>query len=188
LQPAWIQTSLRIRAVWSGSMLFALTFSICYTVCKQTAWILIRLYRCTGWSGSMLVANPLYWFCRDAAHITLWTKLQCWENYIQKLASITFLILLNIHVLFQHRDILITNIFVVFYQKCSYFTVNSHQVCIINYSNFCIFNFSKTINLPFTCLIDHLPAGIKSDYSSTTVLSKVSLYMAQFFISILKSL
>jgi hypothetical protein len=23
LRPAWIQTSLRIRAVWSGSMLFA---------------------------------------------------------------------------------------------------------------------------------------------------------------------
>jgi hypothetical protein len=22
-----------------------------------------------GWSGSMLVANPLCWFCRDAAHI-----------------------------------------------------------------------------------------------------------------------
>jgi hypothetical protein len=23
-----------------------------------------------GWSGSMLVANPICWFCRDAAHIS----------------------------------------------------------------------------------------------------------------------
>jgi hypothetical protein len=44
LRPAWIQTSLRIRAVWSGSMLFAISFSTCYRVCKRTAWILIRLH------------------------------------------------------------------------------------------------------------------------------------------------
>jgi hypothetical protein len=67
LRPVWIPTSLRIRAVWSGSML--LSFSSCYRVCKRTAWILIRLRGCAGWSGSMLVANPLCWFCRDAAHI-----------------------------------------------------------------------------------------------------------------------
>jgi hypothetical protein len=39
LRPAWIQTSLRIRAVWSGSMLFAISFPACYRVCKRTAWI-----------------------------------------------------------------------------------------------------------------------------------------------------
>jgi hypothetical protein len=38
---------------------------------KPTAWILIRLGRCTCWSGSMLVANALCWFCRDAAQIVL---------------------------------------------------------------------------------------------------------------------
>jgi hypothetical protein len=27
---------------------------------------------CAGWSGSMLVANPLCWFCHDAAQILLW--------------------------------------------------------------------------------------------------------------------
>jgi hypothetical protein len=38
---------------------------------KLTAykWILIRLRGCAGWSGSMLVANPICWFCRDAAQI-----------------------------------------------------------------------------------------------------------------------
>jgi hypothetical protein len=67
LQPAWIQTSLRIRAVWSGSMLFAISFPSCYRVSKWTAWILIRLRGCKGWSGSMLVANPLCWFCHGVA-------------------------------------------------------------------------------------------------------------------------
>jgi hypothetical protein len=61
VRPAWIQTSLRLRAVWSGSMLFAISFSTCYRDCKRTAWILIRLRGCAGWSGSMLVANPLCW-------------------------------------------------------------------------------------------------------------------------------
>jgi hypothetical protein len=56
LRPAWI------RAVWSGSTLFAISFSTCNRVCKRTAWILIRL---RGWS--MLVANALCLFCRDAA-------------------------------------------------------------------------------------------------------------------------
>jgi hypothetical protein len=69
LQPAWIQTSLRIRAVWSGSMLFAISFSTCYRVCKRTAWILISLSWWAGWSGSMLVANALCWFCHGTAHI-----------------------------------------------------------------------------------------------------------------------
>jgi hypothetical protein len=45
LQPAWIQTSLRVRAVWSGSMLFAISFSTCNRVGKPTAWTLIRLRR-----------------------------------------------------------------------------------------------------------------------------------------------
>jgi hypothetical protein len=67
LRPAWIQTSLRIRA----SMLFAISFSTCYRICKRTAWILIRLRRYAGWSGSMLVTNPLCWFCHDAAHIII---------------------------------------------------------------------------------------------------------------------
>jgi hypothetical protein len=68
LGPAWIQTSLGIHPVWSGSMLFAISFSTCYRVCKQTAWILIGLRRCAGWSGSMLVANALCWFCHGAPH------------------------------------------------------------------------------------------------------------------------
>jgi hypothetical protein len=33
LWPAWIQTSLRIRPVWSVSMLFAISFFTCYRVC-----------------------------------------------------------------------------------------------------------------------------------------------------------
>jgi hypothetical protein len=70
LRPTWIQTSLRLRAVWSGSMLFAISFSTCNWVCKRTAWILIRLRECAGWSGSMLVANALRWFCRDVAQIS----------------------------------------------------------------------------------------------------------------------
>jgi hypothetical protein len=35
-------------------MLFTINFSTCYRVCKQTAWILIRLSGWAGWSGSML--------------------------------------------------------------------------------------------------------------------------------------
>jgi hypothetical protein len=31
---------------------------------------------CAGWSGAMLVAKPLCWFCRDAAHIMLSPLLQ----------------------------------------------------------------------------------------------------------------
>jgi hypothetical protein len=53
LRQAWTQTSLRIHAVWSGSMLFAVSFSTCNIVGKQTAWILIRLRECAGWSGSI---------------------------------------------------------------------------------------------------------------------------------------
>jgi hypothetical protein len=34
LRPAWIQTSLSIRAGWPGSMLFAISFSTCYRICK----------------------------------------------------------------------------------------------------------------------------------------------------------
>jgi hypothetical protein len=37
LHPAWIQTSLHICAVWSGSMLFAISFPTCNRVCKRTA-------------------------------------------------------------------------------------------------------------------------------------------------------
>jgi hypothetical protein len=57
------------RSLISGSMLFAISLSTYNMVCKWTAWILIRLCRCAGWSGSMLVANPLCWFCHDAAHM-----------------------------------------------------------------------------------------------------------------------
>jgi hypothetical protein len=60
LRPAWIQTSLRIRAVWSGSMLSAISFSTCYRVCKRTAWILIRLRGCA-----------LCWFCHDTTQMTI---------------------------------------------------------------------------------------------------------------------
>jgi hypothetical protein len=35
LLPAWIQISLRILAVWSGSMLFAISFSTCYRVVSE---------------------------------------------------------------------------------------------------------------------------------------------------------
>jgi hypothetical protein len=66
-QHSGFATSL-IRAVWSGSMLFAISFFTCYRVCKRTAWMPIRLRGCEGWSGSMLVANALCWFCRDVAH------------------------------------------------------------------------------------------------------------------------
>jgi hypothetical protein len=65
LPPAWIQTSLHIRAVWSGSMLFAISFSTCNRDCKRTAWILIRLV----WIHAG--ANALCWFCHGAAHICL---------------------------------------------------------------------------------------------------------------------
>jgi hypothetical protein len=64
LRPAWTQTSLRIRAVWSGSMLFATSRETdseqhgSWSDCADA-----------GWSGSMLDANPLCWFCRDAAHV-----------------------------------------------------------------------------------------------------------------------
>jgi hypothetical protein len=51
------------------SLMFPISFSTCYRVCKRTAWILIRLLRCAGWFGSMLVANALCWFCHDAAHL-----------------------------------------------------------------------------------------------------------------------
>jgi hypothetical protein len=66
LRLAGIKTSLRIRAVWSGSMLFAFSFYTCNRVGKRTA--LIRPCGCAGWSGSMLVANALCWFCHDEAH------------------------------------------------------------------------------------------------------------------------
>jgi hypothetical protein len=67
----------RVRAVWSESMLFAISFSICNRVCKRTEWILVRLRGRAGWSGSMLVANALCWFCRDAAQMYL--KVKYWE-------------------------------------------------------------------------------------------------------------
>jgi hypothetical protein len=66
LEPAWISLN---WPVWSGSMLFAISFSTCKRIGKRTAWILIRMPGCAGWSGSMLVANPLYWFCNDTAHM-----------------------------------------------------------------------------------------------------------------------
>jgi hypothetical protein len=30
-----------------------------------------KLHKCTGWSASMLVANPLCWFCHEAAQLCL---------------------------------------------------------------------------------------------------------------------
>jgi hypothetical protein len=41
LRPAWIQTSMRIRAVWAGSMLFAISFSTCnieYVSEQHASW------------------------------------------------------------------------------------------------------------------------------------------------------
>jgi hypothetical protein len=64
-----VRLLIRIRSVWSEPMLFDISFSTCYRLCKQTAWILIRLNGCAGWSGSILVANQLGWFCRDAAYL-----------------------------------------------------------------------------------------------------------------------
>jgi hypothetical protein len=72
LWPAWIQTS----AVWSGIMLFAISFSSCNRVCKRTAWILIRLSGWAGWSGSMLVSNPFCWFCHGTAQIMVTIQLR----------------------------------------------------------------------------------------------------------------
>jgi hypothetical protein len=66
LRPAWIQTSLHIHAVWSGSMLFAYQLYYKWRNWQRTAWILIRLGGCAGWSWSMLVTNPL---CHDLAHL-----------------------------------------------------------------------------------------------------------------------
>ena len=37
----------------------------------QTAKTLIRLGECPGWSESSLGAQPLCWFCLEAAHINL---------------------------------------------------------------------------------------------------------------------
>jgi hypothetical protein len=68
LRLAWIQTSLRIRAVLSESMLFAISFSIYNRVGKRTAWILIRLRE------SIMDANPLCWFCHGTAHLLIGTE------------------------------------------------------------------------------------------------------------------
>jgi hypothetical protein len=64
LRPAWIQPSLRVRAVLSGSMLFAISVSTCYRVGKQTAWLV-------AWSTNLRIriANPLCWFCHGTAHM-----------------------------------------------------------------------------------------------------------------------
>jgi hypothetical protein len=48
LRPAWIKTSLRLRAVWIGSMLFAICFSTCNRLGKRTACIH------AGWKPIML--------------------------------------------------------------------------------------------------------------------------------------
>jgi hypothetical protein len=49
LWPAWIQTSLRIRTVLSGSMLFAISFSTCYRVCKRTRYVGFVVTRLICW-------------------------------------------------------------------------------------------------------------------------------------------
>jgi hypothetical protein len=43
LRPAWVQTRVRLRAVWSGSMLFAFSFSTCKRVCRRTGMRTRRL-------------------------------------------------------------------------------------------------------------------------------------------------
>jgi hypothetical protein len=75
LRPAWNKSSLRVRAVWSESMLFAITCSNCNSVGKRIALIMIRLRAFTGWSVSRLVANALCWFCHDVAHFN-----SCWRD------------------------------------------------------------------------------------------------------------
>jgi hypothetical protein len=48
--------NLRIIFVYqTTSMLFAISFSTCYRLCKRTALILIRLRGCAGWSGSTML-------------------------------------------------------------------------------------------------------------------------------------
>jgi hypothetical protein len=83
LQPAWIQTSSSICAVWSGSMLFAIIFSTSNRVGKWTACLLIRLRRCAGWSGSMLVANPLCGFCCGVAQIFFKFSLKIINDFVK---------------------------------------------------------------------------------------------------------
>jgi hypothetical protein len=64
LRPAWIQTSLRIRAVWSGSMLFAISFFTCYRVCKRTAWIHAGrkpVMLVLSWRGSIMIYFTMLW-------------------------------------------------------------------------------------------------------------------------------
>jgi hypothetical protein len=56
LRPAWIKTSLHICAVWSGSMLFTISFSTCNSVCKWTAWILIWIH-----AGGKRITLVLLW-------------------------------------------------------------------------------------------------------------------------------
>jgi hypothetical protein len=71
---------LKNRAVWSGSMLFAISLSTCDRVGKRTVWVLIRLHRCAGWSGSMLVANPSCWFCHGTAHLNYRKCIYIWSQ------------------------------------------------------------------------------------------------------------
>ena len=42
---------------------------------ERTAKSLIRLGGCPGWSESSLSAQPLCWFCHDAAHILMWCEI-----------------------------------------------------------------------------------------------------------------
>jgi hypothetical protein len=68
LLPAWIQTSLRIRTVWSKDPCCSLSVSlraIGFVSEQHGSWS-----DCAGWSGSMLVANPWCWFCHGAAHLS----------------------------------------------------------------------------------------------------------------------
>jgi hypothetical protein len=46
---------------------------------------------CAGWSGSMLVANPLCWFCRDAAFLIIFISV----NHMHQILKNKMYILLN---------------------------------------------------------------------------------------------
>jgi hypothetical protein len=60
LRPAWIQTNLHIRAVWSGYMLFTYKHYYKFSNWWRTSWFPITLCWCACWSRSMLVLQNHY--------------------------------------------------------------------------------------------------------------------------------
>jgi hypothetical protein len=74
--------NMRIRAVWSRSMLFNISFSTWYRVCKRTAWILIRLRGCAGWSDPCWSqTHNVGFFVMRLNYFCLW---QYWKEFSAK--------------------------------------------------------------------------------------------------------